>query len=166
MSNVILCPGIRASGLLLFFFCLFVLLFLEGIWILYMNIWPSWLSTVIKSVCMHADGVMDTKPDLASRVTFIPSMLTFEEEMFQKFGSHISSPPHSKGIEDETTVTWQMHRNSHRPGNNRQLEHSHWSQEYWYMWFIHQTCQLFTVHVVVAHLLVVRSWAILWCGVM
>ena len=54
----------------------------------------------------HADGVMDTKADFASRVTFVPSMLTFEEEMLQKFGSHISSPPPpSNDTEAEATVT-------------------------------------------------------------
>jgi len=34
---------------------------------------------------------MDTKPDAVTRVTFIPSLATFEEELAQKF-SHLMLP--------------------------------------------------------------------------
>lgn len=57
------------------------------------------IASRILSLCL-LDGVMDTKAEAASRVTFIPSLLTFEEEMLQKFGNQPSPS------DPETTTTW------------------------------------------------------------
>lgn len=50
-------------------------------------------SSVRPHVAMHTDGPMDTKPEAVARVTFIPSMKTFDEEMAETFGKHLSEPP-------------------------------------------------------------------------
>lgn len=50
------------------------------------------------------DGVMDTKPDAVTRVTFIPSLMTFEEEMAEKFSKLMLTK--SSPTESTSTTTW------------------------------------------------------------
>ena len=48
----------------------------------------------MKVLCLpvyYIDGPMDTKAAAASRVTFIPSLTTFEEEMVQRYGNQTPS---------------------------------------------------------------------------
>ena len=47
------------------------------------------------------DGPMDTEAKAAARITFIPSLLTFEEEMQQKYSSQTQ-----KQDPETTTVTF------------------------------------------------------------
>ena len=59
--------------------------------ILIMNCPMAYFNILSLSLSLSPDGPMDTKPEAASKVTFIPSLVTFEEEMFQKYG-HQASP--------------------------------------------------------------------------
>ena len=52
---------------------------------------------------MLLDGVMDTEAKLAARVTFIPSLTSFEEEMAEKFGHlTVSASPVGEAVEKRT----------------------------------------------------------------
>ena len=54
-------------------------------------------------IVKYLDGLMDTKPEMANHVTYIPSLVTFDEEMAQKYEPAVLLKSSSNQVHDTAT---------------------------------------------------------------